>query len=133
MLNIRKEQDDELSKVMLSRFEDRMVVHLNKCFPEECEALGEEGTRSAIGLALERAAHYGIVAERDVCMYTDGMFAFGREFDRDSRLPWAARILNDKSFKDKPSEKAERLSHVATNNAEQARGIKPQTEEPHHV
>ena len=132
MLNIRKEQDDELSQVMLSRFEDRMVAHLNKSFPEECEVLGEEGTHAAIRFALERAAHYGIVAERDVCMYTDVMFAFGRGFDKDRKLPWAARILNDEALKDKPSEKAERLYHVAMNNAERARGIQPEAEEPHH-
>ncbi len=133
MLHIRKEQNDELAKVLLKRFEDRMVVHLNKFFPAECETLGDEGTRQVIRQALERAAGYGIVSERDVCMYTDVMFAFGRDFDKGRKLPWAARILNDESFKDKPSEKAERLYHVAMNNTEQADGIKAETEGTHHV
>lgn len=133
MLQIRNEQNDELAKVQLKRFEDRMVVHLNKFFSEECKTLGDKGTLQAIRQALERAAGYEIVSERDVCMYTDVMFAFGRDFDKDRKLPWAARILNDESFKDKPSEKAERLYHVAMNNAEQARGIKAETEGPNRV
>ncbi|MHC4557344.1 MAG: hypothetical protein ACYTFW_09275 [Planctomycetota bacterium] len=133
MLHIRKEQNDELAKVQLKKFEDRMVVHLNKFFPEECEMLGDECTRQAIRQAHERAVGYGIVSERDVCMYTDVMFAFGRDFDKSRKLPWAARILNDESLKDEPSEKAERLYHIAMNNTEQANGIKAETEGLHDV
>jgi len=125
MLRIRKEQNEELTKVMLKKFEERMGVHLNKSFPEECKALGDEGTLEAIRQALERASGYEIVAEQDVCMYTDVMFAFGRDFDKDRKLPWAARILSKESLKGKPSEKAERLYNLAMNNSGQARGIKP--------
>ncbi|MHC4166686.1 MAG: hypothetical protein ACYSWQ_07000 [Planctomycetota bacterium] len=133
MLHIRKEQNDELAKVQLKRFEDRMVIHLKKFFPEECKTLGEEGTLQAIRQALERATGYEIVSERDVCMYTDVMFAFGRDFDKNRKFPWAARILNDESLKDKPSEKAERLYNMAMNNSEQATGIEAETEEPDNV
>jgi hypothetical protein len=131
MLQIRKEQNDELARVQLKRFEDRMDIHLKKFFPEQFELLGENGTRQAIRYAMERAAGYEIVSERDVCMYTDVMFAFGRDFDKDRKLPWAARILNDESLKDKPSEKTERLYNMAMNNSEQANGIKAETEELH--
>ena len=130
MLKIRKEQNEELTKVMLKRFEERMVVHLNKFFPEECELLGKEGTHKAIRLAIERAAGYEIVSEQDVCMYADVMFAFGRDFDKDRKLPWAARILNKESLKGKPSEKAERLYNLAMNNSGHARRIEPRSEDP---
>jgi hypothetical protein len=130
MLKIRKEQDEELGKIALKRFEDSMVEHLRKFFSDECELLGEDGTRQTIHYAIERAGEYGIVSERDVCIYTDVMFAFGRDFDKDPKLPWAAQILNDESLKDSPSEKVDKLYEAASTNFQEAAGIKPKSEEP---
>jgi hypothetical protein len=132
MLKIRKEQNDELAKAALKRFEDSMVVHLNKFFPEECELLGADGTRQAIRYAVERAAGYDIVSERDVCVYADVMFAFGRDFDHSRNVPWAGQILNDKSLKDKPYEKADKLYDTALENIEKAAGIKPEPKDLRH-
>ncbi|MHC5060816.1 MAG: hypothetical protein ACYTFK_07010 [Planctomycetota bacterium] len=129
MLHIRKEQNDELAKVGLRRFEDDMVVHLRKFFADEYELLEEDGTRRAIQYALERAEEYGIVSERDVCVYTDVMFAFGRNFDSDPGFPWAVEILSDKSLKDSPSEKVDKLYETASANFDEADGIKPESEE----
>jgi hypothetical protein len=129
MLKIRKEQNDELAKAALKRFEDSMVVHLNKFFPEECDLLGADGTRQAIRYAIEQAAGYDIVSQRDVCIYADVMFAFGRDFDHSRKLPWAAQILNDKSSEGKPSEKVDKLYDAALKNIEKAAGIKPESEE----
>ena len=107
-----------------------MVEHLRKFFSDECELLGEDGTRQTIHYAIERAGEYGIVSERDVCIYTDVMFAFGRDFDKDPKLPWAAQILNDESLKDSPSEKVDKLYEAASTNFQEAAGIKPKSEEP---
>lgn len=132
MLKIRKEQNDEFAKAALKRFEESMVVHLNKFFPEECNLLGADGTREAIRYAVERAAGYGIVSERDVCIYTDVMFVFGRDFDKSPELRWAGRILNDKSVKDKPYEKADHLYDTALENIEKGAGIKPKPKDLRH-
>ena len=129
MLKIRKEQNDELAKVGLKRFEDDMVIHLGKFFAEECELLGENGTRQTIHYALERAGEHGIVSERDVCIYTDVMFAFGRDFDSDPKLPWAAQILKNESLKASPSEKVDKLYETASANFQEATGIKAESEE----
>lgn len=128
MLKIRKEQNDELAKAAVKRFEDWMVVHLNKFFPEHCKALGPEGTLESIRYAIERSATYEIVSERDVCKYTDLMFAFGRDFDEDPNLPWASEILNDKNLKGQPTEKINNLYKIAMRNVKQAGGIEEGTE-----
>ena len=128
MLKIRKEQNDELAKAAVKRFEDWMVVHLNKFFPDHCKALGEDGTREAIQYAIKCAAGYEIVSERDVCKYTDLMFTFGRDFDKDPNLPWAGKILNDEALKAQPTKKTNRLYKTAMRNVAKAAGINSETE-----
>lgn len=129
MLIIRKEQIEEFGKIAQKRFVEGMVAHLFQFFPEECEALGTEETVEAIYDALERAGHYGFVSERDVCLYMDVMFAFGRDFDEDPDLPWAKEILNDEALS-RPLERIDKLYDVAMEKAEQARGIKPVSQGP---
>jgi len=130
MLHVRKEQMQAFEQVALKRIEDSMVEHLRKFFPDECELLGEDGTRQTIRYGLKRAGEYGIISERDVCIYTDVMFAFGRDFDSDHQFPWAAQILNDESLKNRPSEKIDKLYEAASTNFQKAIGIKPESEEP---
>ncbi len=108
-------------------FEDRMVVHLNKFFPEQCEALGEPGTREEIRNGIDRAARYGIETERDVCKYIDLMFAFGRDFDTNPELPWAARILNDTKY-ESPTAKVEDLHQTAIWHAQRAASLDAESE-----
>lgn len=94
MLTIRRDQIEVLNTDMRRRFEIRMAAHVNQFFAERCKLLGEAGVREWVADGINRAATYGIKAEIDVCRYIDVMFVFGREFDRDSRFPWATRILN---------------------------------------
>ncbi|MCP4343092.1 MAG: hypothetical protein GY799_30515 [Desulfobulbaceae bacterium] len=129
MLIIRKEQIDELSKVAVKRFEDWMVVHLNKFFPDHCKALGEDGVRETIQYGIKRGAIYELVSERDVCKYTDLMFAFGRDFDQDTELQWTSEILNDESLQGQPTKKINLLYKVAKKNVAKAGGINPEVED----
>jgi hypothetical protein len=124
---IRQKQMETLSQAAVKDFENRMVIHLNKFFPEQCEALGEPKTREAIQYGIKRAAIYEIETERDVCKYIDLMFAFGRDFDIDPGLPWAARILQDAKYKN-PTTKVEDLHQTAVWHARQAGGISDQVE-----
>lgn len=95
MLRIRKEQMDVFRQYMLEQFEDKMVVHLNKYFSGRCAELGEDGVRETIRYGISQAEKYGIVIESDVSRYINLMFTFGRDFDKDPTLSWAAKILND--------------------------------------
>jgi hypothetical protein len=114
---IRQEQMSALAKGGATAFEDRMVVHLNKCFPGRCQKLPEVQVRETIRLGIDRAAGYGVSTERDVCKYIDLMMVFGRDFDERADLPWASRILNDLVLKDGTA-RIERLYTVAKEQQE---------------
>jgi len=109
---IRQEQMVFLSQGCLGKFEKSMAEHLNRCFPDKCKALGEQGIQEVIRYGIKRAASHHITLERDVCKYIDLMFAFGREFDSNPDLPWASRILEDGSFKNATA-KVDRLFDTA--------------------
>lgn len=121
-LIIRPPQMDAFTASAVSGFEDRVCVHLNKFFPEQCEALGQADTRDAIRYGIARAAAYGIESERGVCKYIDLMFAFGRDYDVDDDLPWAAGILADETITD-PKERIEKLYRTALRRIREAQGI----------
>lgn len=95
MLTIRKAQTAVFEDASLVDFENRMVVHIKKFFPDHFAALQEEKTRQLIQFAIERAATHGIVNECDVCKFTDLMIGFGPGFEEDPKCAWAAKILGD--------------------------------------
>ena len=109
---IRKEQEIALENAATREFEEKMRIHLQKFFPDHCKALGEEGVLDAIRHGMRRAASYGVEIERDVCLYIDQMFAFGRDFDTDPDLPWAAEILTDEEMPD-PTERINLLHNTS--------------------
>jgi len=121
-MKMRDEHMQAFTEAAVKDFEDRMVVHLNKFFPEQCEALGEAKTREAIREGIDRAAGYGFVAERDVCKYIDLMFAFGRNLDTDRKLSWAGRILREETIAD-PTLKINVLYDAAMQHVRQAASI----------
>lgn len=93
MLTIRNAQMAVFSRAEIKKFEDRMVIHLKKFFPRQCEALGEAQLRETIQYGIKRAAGYGITSKPDVYKYVDLMVVLGRDFDTDRRFPWASKIL----------------------------------------
>lgn len=95
MLKIRKEQLAVFAEVETKKFVDRMVIHLKKFLPKQCEVLDESQMGEMIRYGIKRAAAYGITTECDVCKYIDVLMVFGRDFDRDPGLPWARTILAD--------------------------------------
>ena len=93
MLTIRTQQLAVFARAETKKFEDRLLIHLNRFFPKPSRALGEPKLRETIRHGIKRAASYGITAERDVYKYVDLMAVFGRDFDTDPRLPWAGETL----------------------------------------
>ena len=110
-MKIRKEQMQAFSEPKLKEFEDFMVGHLNKWFPEEGQKLGEKEVRHRIRDGIDRADGYGIVGRRDVIKFIDVAFALGPAFDEDPNLPWAGRILENVALD--PSAKVNQLVEAA--------------------
>jgi len=112
MFVIRKEQLEAFGPLGKKAFEDRVIAHLKKVFPERSHTLGELKLRETIQFATQRAAAYRITSERDVCKYIDLMILYGRDFDKDPNLPWALAILQNQTIRN-PSSKIERLYKAA--------------------
>jgi hypothetical protein len=122
MLTLRKEQIAVFGPLGKKAFEDRMLVHLKKVFPEQSEALGEPKLRETIQHGTQRAAAYRIISERDVCKYIDLMILYGRDFDKDPKLPWAQSILQNQVIKD-PSAKVNQLFRAAKSQTKGQKSI----------
>jgi hypothetical protein len=112
MFSIRCEQIEIFRAPAIKAFEDRMLTHLNKFFPAQCKGAGEAELRETISYGIKCAARYGIIAERDVCKYIDLMVVYGRDFDRDPKLPWVVQILHDPAGRD-PGDTVDRLFEEA--------------------
>jgi hypothetical protein len=117
---IRSQQMASLSKVLRQDFVERMEAYLNRCFPEECQAIGKADVQNTIRYGIERAKRHDIDLERDVCKYIAIMFAFGRDFDSSPALPWASSILNDDTISNS-TVKTERLFAAARQQSESPR------------
>jgi hypothetical protein len=112
MLTLRKEQLAVFGPIGKKAFEDRMLSHLKKIFPEQSGTLGEPKLRETIQYGTQRAAAYRIISERDVCKYIDLMILYGRDFDKDPNQPWAQSILQNQAIRN-PTSKIERLYRAA--------------------
>ena len=97
MLNIRKDQMDELSRLSFNDFENRMAAHIQKHFPAHYQALGRDHVRELIQFGIDRAAVHNFISQRNVCKFIDLMICHGVEFDvkfdTDKKFIWANEIL----------------------------------------
>lgn len=123
MLTIRKEQLAVFGPVGKKIFEDKVLAHLKKVFPEKYEALGEPKLRETIQYGTQRATSYRITSERDVCKYIDLMILYGRDFDKDPAHTWAQSILQNQAIRN-PTAKIERL-YKAAQKQENKRQVTP--------
>ena len=95
MLKINDGQMSVLEDKSRNDFQERMLVHIAKFFPEHDAALDFEQKHALIDHGIERGAEYAIVSERDICIWVDLMLALGPDFDVSETYPWAATILAD--------------------------------------
>lgn len=109
MLKFDQDQFQSIGAQAQASFEDRMVVHLRRFFPEHSAALDDEQMRALIRHGIERGARFGLVTERNVCKYIDVMFAMGAQFDDDPTRAWAVAILRDTSARPLPSDRINAL------------------------
>lgn len=92
---IRNEQKEALAQQVEQSFEDRVVAHLQKCFPDACRALGPAEVRESVRRGITRAAGYGVKVEYDVVRFIDLMYTLCQDFDTNRQTPWAGEILNE--------------------------------------
>ncbi len=120
MLTIRRAQMKEFGKLGMRNFEARAIAHLERFFPEQCESLGSAVVLDGVRYGIKRATAYRLESERDLLRYLTLMFSFGRNFDVDPALPWAAAILTSA---EKAPSRTKRLQTKARNHRNQGKGF----------
>lgn len=108
MLKISQAQMDALSQQARAQFIANMVNHLRNYFPAMAWLLTPDELRSQINTCIERAAHYQLTTQQQVCRFLNVAASYGWEFDRDPDLLWMQKILTDKTL----MQPGERLDHL---------------------
>jgi len=110
IFSIRKEQMAALTKVEARTVGNRTLDHIRKTYPKEFDTIGEDKIREVIQHSAKRVAKYGFKGNPDVLKFIEVMVLFGRDFDSDPQLPWAAQILRKRK---KPAVKITALHEEA--------------------
>ena len=119
MLIIRKEQKEILGQRAARAFEDRLMGHLRRHFPQRCEALGQDGLGQVVCAGRERAESLGFTGQREVCKYVSLVVCFG--LDLDTAQPWARRILHGPPWSESTT-RMDRLMEAAAGCLEHQQG-----------
>ena len=98
MLHIRKGQMELLKQNELRKFVERVMSHLRNDFTEDVKEMSDEQLREFVETGIKTSKKYDVVNERDIQLYLDCMVIINPEFDRDSKVPWAQKILNKKDI-----------------------------------
>jgi hypothetical protein len=98
MLTMRQEQVEAFRQNALRKFEDTLVEHLNRLFPQLASRLGDSGLRNVIQYGVRRAREYGIVRQCDAGRYIAVMLMFGPNFDQKRTSGPLYTTLRDRRF-----------------------------------
>ncbi len=119
---VRNEQLKKLNAKAARKFEDQMLLHLDKYFHKQCRKMSEKEIRNVICYGVERAEHYGVDLEGEKTKYLNLMFVFGKDFDTNPAIKW----LSD-SFEIERSSKGavniNRLYDIAIAHENEGRGL----------
>ncbi len=95
---LRQDQLRALGARRQQNFEDRLLTHVRKYFPEQTRDLEDPSLRGLLRQGLERAKGHGFRTEQDLCKYVNLIFVFGLDFDAATDSPWARRILDNREI-----------------------------------
>ena len=98
MLVISQKQMKIFQNTEIRKFEDRMLEHLRKVFPEETDAIKDNELLKLIQAGINNAQKYEMEMEWDIRRYIECSFLYGWDFDKNKKTEWAINILEDKSI-----------------------------------
>jgi hypothetical protein len=107
-----------LSDATHERLIDMAVDHIRTALPETYDALGYEGVRESVLIAVQKAEHYGLERWPEIVRYLDVMYILGFDFDDDPYYSWAQQVLTDTDLP--PDEKMDTLTAHAIDACEAA-------------
>lgn len=91
MLKIRAEQMQAFEEqAYLNRLRDVM----KKCWPDQCEALGEDKLTERLKLGIKKTEDYGFKDQNNATRFIHLIFLLNMDdFDVSSKTPWAKQVL----------------------------------------
>jgi hypothetical protein len=95
MLVIRDAQMAAFDAAHARRLRRSLELHARRCFPRQCEALGDDGLAVRVEGARLEAIGEGLASERGVFCWLDLTLVFGPGFADDPALPWVRPLLRD--------------------------------------
>ncbi len=93
MLVIRKEQEHAFREGRSGDFEEHLVEHVGRYFPNHLRVAGRPTVVDTVRFGIERARSYGFDTERSLYLYVTVAFMLGSRFDEDPLHPWTAEFL----------------------------------------
>jgi hypothetical protein len=97
-LELRKDQMDTMASRCQNDFEQRLLRHLRKTFPNETREMSDPSLLERTRSSVKKAGEYGIEMEYDVVRFVDLTFLLGADFDSSPETPWVGEILDDKAL-----------------------------------
>ena len=95
MFVIRRAQLAAFESSARTDIEERILRLLREHFSEAPALTSDQGALALVRAAVNKAASYGMRAERDAFKFAVLMLAFGPDFD--TTVAWACRILHERS------------------------------------
>ncbi len=108
MLRINQTQMQALAQQAHEHFITDMVTHLRTYFPTVAWLLTPDELRKQVIACIERASHYQLTSQQQVCRYLNLAANYGWNFDSDPDLLWMHKLLTDTSL----TQPGERLDHL---------------------
>lgn len=98
MFRLRAEQMDALGRLVLDKFEQRVIAHLREGLPELTDKLTDDELRPRIHRGWKRAKQHGLESQRQAVCYIDACFLLGDDFEQSTRHAWSRAILDDENM-----------------------------------
>ena len=90
---IYQKQMTQLSKHLLKNFENYASAYLRNKHAAALSQTSDLELGSLVREGINRSAHYEVPERREVLEFLDYMVLFGRNFDTDPTLKWAAEVF----------------------------------------
>jgi hypothetical protein len=97
-LELRKDQKDTMASRCQNGFEQRLVRHLRKAFPDETQEMSDPLLLERTRPSVKKAEEYGVEMEYDVVRFVDLTFLLGADFGPSPDGPWAQDVLEGRTL-----------------------------------
>lgn len=95
MLVIRPEQLRAIEDAQRGRFEEWLVAHVRRHFPDRALPMGDKALRALLQELVARAESFGFAEAHHLAEFVNLAMLLGAGFPEDPRMAWAGEILRD--------------------------------------